>query len=107
MYWYKWLAVLGTASVFILCDSLSAQWGKRGDKVALGLMIVISPLGYACFGWLNQSTTLSAASGMVNMFLLMGTVAVGVFYFNDELTYKQYVGLAFALIAIILLAPDE
>lgn len=98
------LAALGTALIFVFCDSMSAYWAKKGSVLALVVMAIFAPIGYVCFGLLSNHVTLSAASGLVNMFLLLGTVLVGVYVFNDTLSTRQYLGLGFAIVAILLLA---
>ncbi len=103
----RWLAIVGTAAVFVLCDSLAALWGKRDHRIALILFILLSPLGYCCFGLLNRNTSLSAASGLVNVFLIMGTVSVGIYFFDEKLGIREIAGLGFAIMAIILLAGSK
>lgn len=100
---YKWLLIFVTAFLFITCDSLSAQWSKKNDIYALLIVIVLAPFSYYCFGLLNKDVELSAASGLVNMFMIMGTVAVGHFYFEEIISLRQIIGLFFALIAVYLL----
>ncbi len=99
-------AAIGTASIFVFCDSMSAFWAKKGGFWPFLLMVLFAPLGYICFGMLSSRTSLSTASGLVNMFLLIGTVLVGTIVFKDQLSMRQYLGLAFAVLSIFLLAPQ-
>lgn len=99
----KWFIVLGSALLFILSDSLSANWGKNGNVWSLVIMCFVAPVGYVLFGLLNRNTSLSVSSGLVNIFLIIGTILIGIFYFDDVLTTRQSFGLIFAIIAVILL----
>lgn len=98
------LLALFVASIFILCDSLSAKWGKHGSLWAFLLMVPLAPVGYWFFGYMNRNLSLSIVTGLVNVFLLIGTVSVGIFYFNDDLFLRHYIGLGFAFASLVLLA---
>jgi hypothetical protein len=101
---YKWFLILLSAAIFVLSDTLSASWGKTGNRFSLIAMLITAPLGYIAFAILNKNTTLSVSSGLVNIFLLIGTICVGIFYFGDSLTIRQGAGLVFATVAVVLLA---
>lgn len=105
---YESLARIGfallTASFFIVCDSLSANWGKTGNITSLIIMFNLAPFGYILFGKLNESTSLSIASGLVNMTIIIGTVLVGIFVFHDTLSTRQIIGLVSAVLAVALMS---
>jgi drug/metabolite transporter (DMT)-like permease len=46
---------------------------------------------------------LGIVGSLVNLIIVIGTVLVGVFYFQEVLTKTQLVGLFFAGVAIVLL----
>lgn len=100
----QWIFVIGTATIFILCDAISAFWARTGNHMALAGICVLAPLGYYLFGILNKQISLSVSSGLVNVFLLTGAILFGVFIFHDHLTSKQIAGLFFATITIFLLS---
>lgn len=90
-------------SLFTLCDSLSANWGKTGDLKSLVIVGFLSPTTYLLFGFLNQKMNLGIVGSLVNLIIVIGTVLVGVFYFQEVLTKTQLFGLVFAGVAIVLL----
>lgn len=96
--------VLSCAAVFVICDALSAAWGKSGDPWYLTLVFALAPLGYLLFGIINNTRTLSVSSGLVNSVIVISTVFIGIFYFGDELTIKQTLGLVCAVAAILLVS---
>lgn len=100
----RWIEIFACASVFILCDSLSARWGQSGKDVIMHFVIPLAPLGYILFGILNRHSSLSINSGLVNSVIVISTICIGVFFFGDELTVKQMAGLAMAVLAVVLLA---
>jgi len=100
----RWLVVGATALVFILCDSLSARWGQTGKDTIMHFVIPLAPLGYILFGILNRQSSLSINSGLVNSIIIISTICVGVFFFGDVLSIKQFIGLGFAILAVIFLA---
>lgn len=96
----QWLLIISSAGMFILADSLAANWGKNGSITSILLMCVIAPLGYLLFGKLNSMQSLSVSSGLVNMILIVGTVIVGITIFQDEVTTRQWIGLCLAFLAV-------
>ncbi len=100
---YRIFLILLTASFFIICDSLSAYWGRNGGVLYLLLIINLAPIGYFLFALLNRTNSLSISSGLVNMVIIIGTITIGIFGFQDALTVRQIFGLAFSLVAVALM----
>lgn len=100
----RWLEVIACASVFIVCDSLSARWGHSGKDVIMHFVIPLAPLGYILFGVLNRQSSLSVNSGLVNSVIVISTICIGVFFFGDDLSFRQMMGLGMAVLAVVLLA---
>lgn len=100
---YIWGLVLACGAIFTLCDSLSANWGKTGHWQSMAIVIVLAPFTYLLFGLLNQKVELGVAGSLVNLIIVLGTVLVGTFYFQEVLSVTQLIGLAFAMVAIVLL----
>lgn len=101
---YKWFLILSSAAMFILCDSLSANWGKTRNATSIIIMFALAPLAYLIFAELNKKESLSISSGLVNMMIIIGAILIGVFYFKDVITVKQGLGLFLAVLAVILMA---
>lgn len=97
------LFVLFTASFFVICDTLSAYWGRNGGVWYLVSIIALAPLGYLMFALLNRTNSLSVSSGLVNTMIIIGTIMIGILGFQDALTVKQGVGLFFAVLAVGLM----
>ena len=98
-----WALMLACAGLFILCDSLSAHWGKTGNAKSLLGFIVLSPLSYFVFAFINRRMDLAVAGALVNTLIVIGAVAVGVLVFEEQLSRLQYVGIGLALASITLL----
>jgi hypothetical protein len=92
-----------TAGFFIFCDSLAADWAKSNSMVSLFIIFSLAPLSYILFGILNRDSTLAVNSGLVNMGIIIGTVFVSIFVFNDEITIRQSIGLITAIISVGLM----
>lgn len=95
--------VLLAASFFIACDVLSAHWGKTGGAFLLLLLWPVAPVGYLVFGILNRNTSLSISAGLVNTTIAIGTILIGLFAYHEVLSIRQYFGLLFAVISVLLL----
>ncbi len=100
---YQWLLIFISAALFVYCDYLSTNWARFNSLYSIVGVFVLAPIGYILFGLLTRSKTVSVSSGLVNMFLLIGTILVGIFLFKDALSIKQEMGLVLAVIAIALL----
>ena len=98
-----WLLVLGCAVMFVLCDSLSAHWGKTGNRQSLSIFLALSPLSYGIFAFINKRIDLAIAGALVNTLIVIGATLVGVLLFKEELSIAQYCGVGLALVAVTLL----
>lgn len=102
-FFYKWMLIIICAAAFILCDTLSAHWGRTNNQASLVTMSILAPIGYIVFGQTNRNSNLAVSSGMVNMMLIIGTIMISIFYFKDVLTIRQTFGLGFAITAVGLM----
>ena len=98
-----WCVVFVCAGLFILCDGLSAHWGKTGNGRSLAIVMLLSPLSYSAFAFINTKMDLAVTGALVNTIVVVGAVLVGVIVFKEELSSMQYVGIALALVSVTLL----
>ena len=95
--------VLLCAGMFILCDGLSAHWGKTGSGRSLVIVMLLSPLSYSAFAFINTRLNLAVTAALVNIVVVVGGALVGVLVFKEQLSSMQYVGIALALVSVTLL----
>ena len=100
---FVWSVVLVCAGMFILCDGLSAHWGKTGNGRSLAIVMLLSPLSYSAFAFINTRLNLAVTGALVNTIVVVGAVLVGALVFGEELSSMQYVGIALALVSVTLL----
>ena len=98
-----WSLVLACSGMFILCDSLSAHWGKTGSKTSLLIFAALAPFSYLLFALINKHLDLAVAGALVNTLIVVGAVLVGVIAFEEHLSRLQFVGIGLALVAVTLL----
>ena len=91
--------LVACASLFVVCDALAAHWGKNGSTTSLIVVIFLAPFSYILFGFVNKKYPLAIASAWIMLALCITTVLVGYFFFNDQLTTRQFIGLGMALVA--------
>lgn len=101
------LLTVSAAAAFVTCDALSAQWGKRGSKVSLIAFSLLSPMGYLLFGYLNRFQKLAVAGIVVNLVIAVGTVAVGLLLFHEQLTRRETLGLMLGLVSIYIISGGK
>jgi multidrug transporter EmrE-like cation transporter len=99
-----WLLVLACTGLFIVCDGLSAHWGKTDNRPSLLGFIALAPFSYGLFAVINRHVDLAIAGALVNTLIVVGTTLLGVLVFKEELTMLQYAGIALALGAVTLLS---
>ncbi|AZO42706.1 hypothetical protein EJ076_17235 [Mesorhizobium sp. M7D.F.Ca.US.005.01.1.1] len=100
---FVWSVVLVCAGLFILCDGLSAHWGKTGNGRSLAYVMLLSPLSYSVFAFINTKLNLAVTGALVNTIVVAGAAVVGTFVFGEELSSTQYLGIALALVSVTLL----
>ena len=99
--------VLLSTGLFVLCDTLAGAWGKSGRNSTLLLMLALAPLGVFFFGLLNQSRSFASVSGMVNVSIVAANVLISLLVFKEILAVRGWIGLACAMLAIILLSGEQ
>jgi drug/metabolite transporter (DMT)-like permease len=95
------------AVAFVTCDALSAHWGKNGSRVSLISFSVLSPMGYLLFGYLNRFQKLAVAGIVVNLVIAMGTVAVGLLLFHEQLTRRETLGVVLGFVSIYVISGGK
>lgn len=97
------IVLVACASLFVICDTLAAYWGKFDSTRALYALIPLAPFSYIMFGYINKRYPLAIASSYVNIALCTATILIGYFVFADELTVRQWVGVALAFAAMLMM----
>ena len=98
------LLVIATALPFIVCDVLAAMWAKKGGAKILFILIALSPVGYILFAYVNKKMSLSMSTGWVSVAIVVGTIAVGFFYFGDQLEFRHKIALMLIIVAVFVAA---
>ena len=98
-----WIFVVASAALFILCDALSAHWGKTDSRNSLLLVMALSPFSYYLFALVNQRVELAVAASLVNTMVVVGGILVGVVFFGETLSHLQMAGIGMAICAVTLL----
>ena len=101
-----WSVVLLCAALFILCEGLSAHWGKTGSGRSLAIVMLLSPVCYFAFALINTRLNLAVTGALVNTIVVAGAVLVGAIVFKEDVSKAQYLGIALALAAVTLLNLD-
>jgi len=95
--------IAAAAGLFILCDALSAHWGKTDNRNSLLLVLALSPISYYLFAMVNQRMEMAVAVSLVNTMVVVGGILVGVLFFGESLSNMQMAGIGMAIGAVTLL----
>lgn len=103
----KWFYVIGAVSVAVLANSISAIWASKESKFTIWLLplIIISPIVFITFGLVTSKLGLTISAGTIDSLLVISTILVGLFLFNEWNTMSpyQYVGISLAVAGIIFM----
>ena len=102
-----WLYIISAVLIALAANSISAIWAGKENKFTLWLvaLIIISPLVFISFGLVTSKLGLTVSAATVDALLVITTIIVGLFLFNEwsSISLYQYFGVAFALLGIILM----
>lgn len=98
------LIVIGITAVEVLADSLLkiAGSGATNWSYLIAGVIIYGLMGFGWFFVLKQ-IKLSIGGPIYASFIILLTVATGVFYFKEQLMPKEIAGILFALGSLVLL----
>ena len=101
------LYILIAVVVAVSANSISAIWAKQDSKFSVWLwaVILVSPLVFITYGLVTSRIGVALASSVIDSLLVVGTIAVGLILFKewDKILGLQYVGMAFALLGVLLI----
>ncbi len=90
--------------MFALVDSMSAYWGRTGNKLTLSLIILLGPIAYILFAFIVREYGLAISLIIINLLIILEGVLIGVFLYKEKLKTKQSIGIIFAFISILLIS---
>lgn len=100
---YQLLFVIITAAFFVFSNLVTFQWTKTGQNWLWIPVFLSACIGYVFFGYYVKQTNLSISSGLVDAFIVIFSILIGIFILKDVVTFKQTIGLLFAIVAVTLI----
>jgi drug/metabolite transporter (DMT)-like permease len=93
--------------MFVFCDYTVTRWAELLSQQGawtwrLAVIAVVAPLGIVALGLAASRMGLAAVVGFVNAGVVTGGTLVGVLVRREHLTLTQKIGLATAILAIVL-----
>jgi multidrug transporter EmrE-like cation transporter len=84
-------------------DILMKIWveGRQTRYYITGLILYIVGVNFLAFSYLYRN--IAVATTLTNIFNILILTAVSWFWFKDKLTIQEMIGIAFAIVAIIIL----
>jgi hypothetical protein len=64
---YIYSLVFLSGGLFLICDFLSANWGKTGNFQSLLIACFLAPLSHLLFGLLNQKVSMGLAVSLIRV----------------------------------------
>src|SRR3990167_7455822 len=103
-----WFYIISAVVIAIAANSISVIWASKENKfttVWFLLLVIISPLVFITFGLVASKVGLAMSSATVDSLLTIGTIAVGLFLFQEwnNVSLYQYIGMFLAISGIVLM----
>ena len=100
---FQILLVTITTGLFVVGNTITAHWAKTNNHFLWVPIIISAVIGYFLFGLLVKQTNLTISAGLIDAFLVIISIKIGIFIFKDVVTFKQVIGLVLACIAVIFI----
>lgn len=97
------LLTAGAVVMFVIANSLAASYGDTKRWQTLAICAVAATLAYVFFGKLSALQGLGLTSAVVDVLIVLGSVAVGALLRGERLTTMQTVGIVLGTIATVFL----
>lgn len=103
----SYFTIILAVALASLADSVSTLWAQGSSKFSVYLLLIflLGPVVFIAFGLVTARVGLAITSGVVNSLLVLSSMCIGLFLFGEwsRLSVMQYVGMAFAIVGIILM----
>lgn len=102
-----WLLIIASTILFSVADTLSAMWARtQSNAMSVFYLCAVAFFGtgaYLYFGLATKNIGVANGSAAINAMVAVLTVSIGIMFFKDPMSARQYAGVAFALIGIFLI----
>lgn len=102
-----WPYIAGAVAVAVLANSLSLLWARGESRYSVWFfaMVAVSPFVFISFGLVGSRMGLAVGSAVLDSLLTLGTIAVGLVFFQEwrSVSAAQFAGMALALAGIFLM----
>ncbi len=102
----NFLYIIVAVVVAVLANSVSAIWARQDSRFSIWflLVILISPIVFITYGLATSRVGMAIASSLVDSLLIVGSVAVGLFFFkeSDKILVPQYIGMILTFFGVLL-----
>ncbi|MFH1375782.1 MAG: EamA family transporter [Patescibacteria group bacterium] len=99
-----YLNIFAATTLFVIGNFLFKSWALRDKLWLLLLGIALFAIGNAIRAFAIKQTSLSVVIPLVLLVNMVAGLLIAYFYFHEKLSTVQYVGVAFAIVSIILIA---
>jgi len=103
---FAWLMLLLCVVSSTGADTVSTQYWKTRQPLWAAAVVVLGPISYFCFGYVGNRFGLSIASSLMNSFIALASVLVGLIFFMEwkKMPWPVYVGMTMIIIGMVIVA---
>ena len=107
VYFYGLFFTLVTGIVVIVGDIILKIAAGRDGAATLPLIAagcVLYSIAAVLWFWAMRHTTLAQAAVAYSMFTLLALAAIGAFWFKEDIGAREWAGIGFALMSMMMMA---
>lgn len=101
------LYIIVAVIVAVFANSISTIWARQENKFSpwLWAVILVSPLVFITYGLVTSRIGMSLASSVIDSLMIIGSIAVGLFFFGEtnKIIGLQYLGMGLAVLGVLLI----
>jgi multidrug transporter EmrE-like cation transporter len=98
----SFLLSASVAAMFVMANVLTKKSLEEGWHWLTWVVSLLAVIAFLSFRFLCQRFGLAVASGVVDSILTIASILIAMFFFKEQLSYRQIAGLTFIVVGIFL-----
>lgn len=101
------LLALGSVALFVIANRLAQHFGETRRLGILLVCGITATIAFALFGQVSAAKGLAATSAVIDILIVIGSVAWAVLLRAEKLTMVQTIGIVLGIMATLMIMLGE